>query len=93
MVAGSRSTGWDVAPSGERRSPPGLGDRRGSEPGGGTDGRVEAWPLDEELEKLGDHAYALALDQRLSGERARRLLGWTPSAPSVFEELERGSYS
>jgi len=33
------------------------------------------------------------LDQRLSGERAWRLLGWTPSAPSVFEELERGSYS
>ena len=60
---------------------------------GGADGRVEAWLLDEALEELGDHAYALALDQRLSSERARRLLGWTPSAPSVFEELERGSYA
>jgi hypothetical protein len=29
-----------------------VGDRRGGEPGG----RVEAWPLDEALEKLGDHA-------------------------------------
>ncbi|MBA3471756.1 MAG: NAD(P)H-binding protein, partial [Rubrobacter sp.] len=60
---------------------------------GGAGGRVEAWPLDEALEKLGDHAYALALDQRLSSERVRRLLDWTPSAPSVFEELEDGSYS
>jgi nucleoside-diphosphate-sugar epimerase len=60
---------------------------------GGAGGKVEAWQLDEALEKLGDHAYALALDQRLSCERARRLLGWTPSAPSVFEELERGPYA
>ena len=60
---------------------------------GGADGRVEARPLDEALEKLGDHAYALALNQRLTSERARRILVCTPSAPSVFEELEGGSYS
>ena len=60
---------------------------------GGADGRVEAWPLDEALETLGDYACALVLDQRLSSERARRILGWTPSAPLVFEELERGSCS
>ncbi len=58
---------------------------------GGADGTVEAWPLDEALQKLGDYAYPLALYQRLNSERVRRLPSWTPSAPSVFEELERGS--
>ena len=42
---------------------------------GGADGRIEAWSLDEALEELGDHAYALALNQRISGERVRWLLG------------------
>lgn len=51
---------------------------------GGVDGRVEALPLDEALEKLGDYAYPLALDQWLTSERARRLLDWTFSAPSVL---------
>ncbi len=60
---------------------------------GGAGGRVEVRPLQAALEELGDYAYALALNQRLSNKRARRLLGWTPSAPSVFEELESGSYS
>ena len=41
---------------------------------GGAGGRVEAWPLDEALEKLGDYAYVFALDQRLSSKRARWLL-------------------
>lgn len=59
----------------------------------GAGGRVEAWPLEEAREELGAYADALALDQRLSGARARRALGWSPSAPSVFEELERGSYA
>ena len=54
---------------------------------GGADGRGEARPLDEALEKLGDHAYALALNQRLTSERARRLLYWTPSPPSVSRSL------
>jgi nucleoside-diphosphate-sugar epimerase len=60
---------------------------------GSADGRIETRPLYEALEKLVDHAYVLALDQRLTSERARRILDWTPSAPSVFEELEGGSYS
>jgi len=59
----------------------------------GAEGQVEAWPLAEAREELGIYADALALDQRLSGEKARRALGWSPSAPSVFEELEHGSYA
>lgn len=40
----------------------------------------------------GDLADALALDQRVSGDRAKHLLNWMPSAPSVLEELTNGSY-
>lgn len=58
----------------------------------GAGGRVEPWPLREAREELGDYADALALDQRFSGEKARRAVGETPSAPTVFEELEGGSY-
>ena len=58
----------------------------------GAGGRVEPWPLAEAREKLDDYADALALDQRLSGEKARRAVGWAPSAPTVFEELQGGSY-
>ncbi len=58
----------------------------------GAGGRVEPWPLHEARRELGDYADALALDQRLSGEKARRAVGWAPSAPTVFEDLESGSY-
>lgn len=54
---------------------------------------VEELPLREAREELGDYADSLALSQKLSGARAEMLLGWKPTAPSVFEELERGSYS
>ena len=59
----------------------------------GVDGPAELWPLAEAREELGTYADALALDQRLSGKKARSLLGWSPSSPSIFEELERGSYA
>jgi hypothetical protein len=39
---------------------------------------------------MGQFADALALDQQISGERAQRVLGWQPQAPSVLEELARG---
>lgn len=59
----------------------------------GAGGAVEPWPLAEARESLGPYADSLVLSQRLSGRKARRLFGWTPSAPSVFEELRRGSYA
>lgn len=58
----------------------------------GAGGRVEPWPLDEARVELGDYADALALNQRLSGSKARRLTGWTPSALTVYDELSAGSY-
>ena len=61
--------------------------------GAGVEGRIEAWPVDEARRSLGGFADALTLDQQISAAKAKRLLGWTPKAPSVLEELERGSYA
>jgi len=55
--------------------------------------RVEAWPLDAARATLGAFADALALDQQVSGDRARTLLGWRPHRPDVLRELREGSYS
>ena len=46
-------------------------------------GRVSLWPLDEARKKLGVFADALALDQRVSSEKAKRHLGWTPKLKSA----------
>lgn len=59
----------------------------------GAGGRVAAWPLEEARRELGAYADALVVDQQLSAAKARRLLGWEPQAPSLFEELESGSYA
>jgi hypothetical protein len=58
----------------------------------GGAGNFEPWPLNEARQELGVLADALALDQNLSGERARTLLGWSPSRFGVAEEIEHGSY-
>ena len=59
----------------------------------GAEGRVEAVPLEQAREKMGLFADALMLDQQISGDRARRLLGWNPRRPSVLEELAGGAYA
>ncbi|MGH7165357.1 MAG: SDR family oxidoreductase [Nitrospiraceae bacterium] len=56
-------------------------------------GRPQAWPVEEARKVLGPFADALVLDQKLSGERAKTLLGWVPHAPSVLDELTQGSYT
>lgn len=61
--------------------------------GAGAGGRTEAWSVADASRALGPWVAALALDQRLSGARAQRILGWTPQAPSPLEDLERGSYA
>jgi len=42
---------------------------------------------------MGHFGEALALDQRVSSERARHELGWEPSAPPIVDDLEHGSYA
>jgi nucleoside-diphosphate-sugar epimerase len=56
----------------------------------GAGGKIEIVPLEEARKTMGPMADGLALDQQVSGERAMRLLGWRPKAPTVLEELENG---
>lgn len=58
----------------------------------GVGGQVQRLSLDEARQTWGDLADALALDQRVSGNRARYLLHWAPKAPPVLTELSQGSY-
>jgi nucleoside-diphosphate-sugar epimerase len=53
----------------------------------GAEGRVSAWPLDDARQSLGGFADAIACDQLVSGERAKRELGWRPSRHSILDEL------
>lgn len=55
----------------------------------GAHGRTQTWAIDEALVVLGPVVHGLVLDQRVSGHRAERALGWKPEAPSVLEELRR----
>ena len=58
----------------------------------GLGGRTESWSLEAAREVLGPLADALALDLQFSGDKAKRVLGWTPRAPSVIDDLVNGSY-
>lgn len=58
----------------------------------GLDGRVRPVPEDRVLAELGGFGEALLLDQRATGERARTVLGWRPSRPSLVDELVTGGY-
>lgn len=50
-------------------------------------------PVEEARETFGEaFADALALDQNVSGEAARRVLGWQPRRPGAVADLVAGSY-
>ena len=49
--------------------------------------RVELWPLDDARNALGPFADALALDQTVSGQHARRVLAWEPQGPGLIADL------
>jgi nucleoside-diphosphate-sugar epimerase len=59
----------------------------------GIPGKVTAWPLEEARKTLGAFADALVLNQRISSEKARKILGWNPRQAGIFEDLRRGSYA
>lgn len=61
--------------------------------GAGKNGATTLLPLEQARLVMGDFAEALALDQRISSAHARAELGWKPNAPSIVEDLERGSYA
>jgi nucleoside-diphosphate-sugar epimerase len=49
--------------------------------------RVELWPLDDACQSFGSFADALALDQAVSGQRARQVLAWQPHGPGLIADL------
>lgn len=49
--------------------------------------RVEFWPLDDARKSFGPFADALALDQMVSGQHARRVLAWEPHGPGLIADL------
>lgn len=59
----------------------------------GANGKTQAWPVDEARKTLGPFADALVLDQQISGEKAKRELGWSPHGEPVLEELKTKSYA
>jgi nucleoside-diphosphate-sugar epimerase len=61
--------------------------------GAGAKGKTQAVPLDEARKTMYAFADALVLDQQVSGEKARKELGWSPRAASVLEDLKTGSYA
>ena len=65
---------------------------RAADRAAGGAGNVEVWSLQEARLELGVLADALALDQDISGDRARRALGWSPVRFGVADEVEHGSY-
>lgn len=56
----------------------------------GCPDRIESLTLEDAMERMGPIAEAFALDQQLSGARAHRELGWTPTRLDALAELARG---
>ena len=56
----------------------------------GCPGRIDSLSLDEALQRMGPIAEAFALDQQLTGARARRELGWAPARLDALAELRVG---
>ncbi|UFS60753.1 NAD-dependent epimerase/dehydratase family protein [Subtercola endophyticus] len=60
----------------------------------GLDGRVAPSTAEEVHAVLGvAFGDALLLDQQATGEAARAALGWSPTGPSLVDELRTGSYA
>ena len=61
--------------------------------GAGAKGKTQALPLEEARKSMHGFADALALDQQVSGEKAKKELRWSPRAASVLDDLKTGSYT
>lgn len=60
--------------------------------GAGIPGEVESIPYETARQLIGPLADLLVLDQQISGEKARRELGWQPTGPDFLTDLRTGSY-
>lgn len=53
----------------------------------GAGGKVHSIHIDEAFKTMGPWAQGVILDSRVSGRKARELLGWQPHGRSILEEL------
>lgn len=44
------------------------------------------------MQSANGRCYGIVLNQQFS-TRARELLGWEPTGPAIFDDIERGSYA
>ncbi|WP_127551274.1 NAD-dependent epimerase/dehydratase family protein [Actinoplanes sp. OR16] len=77
-VGGDNPTARELGEAADRRL--GLGGRVGPEDPART------------IARLGDFGAALLVSQQAGGEKARRVLGWQPSRPSLISEIAAGGY-
>lgn len=61
--------------------------------GQATGARIVSWTVEEAAKVFGPFAGPMAANARLSSEKAKRELGWSPTGPSVIQEIEQGSYA
>jgi nucleoside-diphosphate-sugar epimerase len=61
--------------------------------GADAGGHIISLPVEQAPAKLGPLAEAFLLDQVISGEKAKQLLGWNPHAVGILEDLRFGSYA
>jgi nucleoside-diphosphate-sugar epimerase len=61
----------------------------------GQGGKTESMTVEEAAAEWGEAAanYTMGSNSRVRGRRARKDLGWAPSAASLIEEIERGCYA
>ena len=60
---------------------------RAASEGAGAGGTVSAWTLDAAREASSGFTDAIECDQVISGDLAKRELGWRPSRHSIIDEL------
>jgi nucleoside-diphosphate-sugar epimerase len=61
--------------------------------GAGAGGATFVMSRENALGVLGEFGEALLVDQWITSQKARKALGWEPKAPSILDDLERGSYT
>jgi nucleoside-diphosphate-sugar epimerase len=61
----------------------------------GQGGETEAMTIEEAAAEWGEGPanHTMGSNSRVRAKRARKELGWAPSAPSLLEEIERGCYA
>ena len=90
-VASAEPGSYYLGVSGENPTVRELGEA--AERGAGREGRVVGSTPEDTEARLGVLAGALDLDQQATGDKAKTELGWKPTAPSLVEDLEQGSYA